>query len=160
MGDDRERKLQAGLLRAVREIDPDEWKAARAARQARLVGLVDGVERHWAGDIERVLGITSREYWAFGSWLAGIEAAAGEQRECGNLLQGDGVGGERAGLLTSCQAQLAQVMALLEQVRALVDAHPGADIEVRVRGGEDEGRAWLAGMAARATKPDGRGNRG
>jgi hypothetical protein len=131
--------------RAVLGLDPEERQRRLEAWRSRALTAVEDLGRRYAGNVLNVLGVRLRAYWEFGAWLHRMEHGARGQRECGNLLRGDGVGGERCGVITSCQAQVADVGAILERVMALMDDNPGADIEVRVKGGEADGRAWLAG---------------
>jgi hypothetical protein len=83
--------------------------------------------------LSRALAVESAEFWELGDWLQSIEAAAASQRDAGNMLKGDGVGGaEGCGNATGCQVDLAMIGALLKSIMATMDQGAGRELRILV----------------------------
>lgn len=81
--------------------------------------------------LSRALAVEAPEYWELGDWLQSIEASAASQREAGNMLKGDGVGGSAGcGQLTGCQVEKAMVQAILRRLKQVMSEKPGVEFTI------------------------------
>ena len=83
---------------------------------------------------QRLLGalfVESPEFWRLGEWLSAKEAAAAEQRVCGNMTRGNGQGGSsRCDNITGCQANVINVSAILRRLRDMMDGDPEGEYTI------------------------------